>query len=238
MISQRLRLKRSTRSVSHDSAGRMRGARMLVHELLERRALGRPPRGVVLGAGLRPERHVDAHLLQPRDVRLDLRHRIQRIVLAVDDVERRVDEVVAVHLAVGAVVGIAKHREAAVERQVRRPRVRLLQRHVIDAGAAVGNAGEVDLRLVDVVLALQRIDGAQDVVDLLFIPPLRGDPAARMQIDLLLALDAVRRAAAPAWVGGPAPARSATDGRRRRAAARAAATSAPDRNRPAPRRRC
>ena len=70
--------------------------------------------------------------------------------LAVDDVKRRVDQVVAVQLAVGAVVGIAKHRQAAVERQVRRPRIGFLERHVIDTGAAVGDAGEVDPGLVDV----------------------------------------------------------------------------------------
>ena len=171
--------------------GGMGHARVLAHELLERLALGRPPRGVVPGAGLRPEHVCHAQRLEPLDVRLDLVNRIERIVLAVHDVERRIRQVVAVHLAVGAVVGMANHGDAAVERQVRRPRVRLLERHVIHARAAVGNAGEVDARLVDVVLALERIDRPQDIVDLLFVPPLRRRPAARVQIDLFLSRDAI-----------------------------------------------
>ena len=81
---------------------RMRLPGVVVNELLERRALGGPPRGVVSGARLLTEYEVDAHFFQPRHVRLDLGDGIELIVLAVHHVEWRSDEVVAVHLAVGA----------------------------------------------------------------------------------------------------------------------------------------
>lgn len=173
---------------------RMRHARMLTHEFLVLLPLRRPPRGIVAGTGLRAEYQRHAHRLEPLDVRFNLVNGIQVVELAVDDVERHIHEIVAVHLAVGAILRTADHGDAAIERQVRRPQRGLLQRHVVDAGAAVGNAGEVDVRLVDVVLALQRVDSAQDVVDLFLVPPLRRGPAARMQVDLLLALNAIGRA--------------------------------------------
>ena len=60
-----------------------------------------------------------------------------------------------------------------------------------NAGAAVGDAGDVDARLVDVVVALHAVDEPQDVVDLIGVPPLRLRPSARVQHDLARARNAI-----------------------------------------------
>ena len=89
---------------------------------------------------------------------------------------------------------------------------------------------EIDLRLVDVVLALDAIDQRQDVVHLRRVPPRRFTPAERVRDDLRLAGQPVGAA--------PAALPRGSGDRRRRAAAPAAASGAPGRRWLAPRCSC
>ena len=169
-------------------------------------------------------------VLQRLEVRRDARRRIQGIAHPVDDEERPVDEVRDEQLAVGAGRRIRQHAEVADERQERREQRRLAHGEEVGAGAAVGGAGEVDVRLVDVVLPLHAIDERQDVVDLRAVPPRRLAPAERVHDDLRLAGHAV--AAAPAALFRVLSIDAAMQLHAQRPAA------APGRSPPAPRWRC
>src|SRR5688572_18899285 len=86
-------------------------------------------------------------------------------------------------LAVGADVGVGKHRWMAVERHAGGPRRRGAHPEVIHAGAAVRDPGHVHARFIDVVVALHAIEQAEQVVELRRRPPFGSGPGARMEHD-------------------------------------------------------
>src|SRR5262245_19326153 len=169
----------------------MRLTRMRREKRLVASPLLRPPLHVVASVGIDLELLRHAGLLEHRNERLDRRSRIQRILAAVDDVQGTVHEVADIQLPVGTRVGVGNHQRMAIERHACRPRRRLTHREEVDAGAAVGDAGDVGARLVDVVVAFDARDQVRDVLHLTRVPPLRQRPRAGMQHDLASALNAV-----------------------------------------------
>ena len=134
-------------------------------------------------------------VLQVLHVRLDEPHRIQRISPAVDHEERLVAKIVREQIA-GVDVRAAQHHDVAVERQEARVRRRVAHRDVVRAGAAVGDAGDGDAILVDVVGALDGVENRAEILELRSAPPRRVVPAVRQDVDLLGAgerADACRR---------------------------------------------
>ena len=193
----------------------MRRARMRVDEHLVKRALLRPPVRVVLVVAHDVVDRRDAGLLHRID---DGRHgvgRIERIVIAVLDVERAVREIAEVEVPLDARVAIGEHQRLAVDGHARGPRVRLTQREKVGAGSAVRNSGDISLRFVDVIPSLHLVEQAEDAVNLALVPPRVVIRCLRLDINLRLASDALRlglpaglrRTGAAASVAGP-PCRS------------------------------
>src|SRR5438132_12614311 len=78
------------------------------------------------------------------------------------------------------------------ERQARGPGIRLAQRKEVRASTAVGDSGDIGLRLVDVVLPLHAIEQREDVVHLADVPPGVLIGGLRLDVNLRLAGDARR----------------------------------------------
>ena len=112
---------------------------------------------------------------------------IQRIVITILNVERAVREIAQIQIAVDARVAVGEYERLAVERQARRPGVRLAQCEEVGTGAPIRNASQVRLRLVDVVLALDHVEQAEDVVDLARVPPGVLVGGLRLDVDLRFA---------------------------------------------------
>ena len=142
-----------------------------------------PPHRVVTGFGL----WVIADVDRRRKVfhkRLDFGRRVKTIAAAVDDEHRFVAKIVREDLAV-IDVAVGKDHDETIQRQKARIGRRIAHSDVIRAGAAVGNSSDDDAILIDVIHALDGIDNAPEVEDLIVAPPRRGIPGIRNHINLL-----------------------------------------------------
>ena len=138
---------------------------------------------------------------QVLDIWIDNAGGIHRIAPAVDDEQRLVQQVVGKEIAVGFSRFALQDHDEAVERQEARERRRFPHRRVISAGSAVGDTGQHDTVLVDVVRPLHHIENRTKVVDLAAAPPRCVSPGVRHDVDLFGARQACVRSGARRCVG-------------------------------------
>ena len=156
-----------------------RVAHMFFLEALDGRAFFGQPAGIVAAVGNDPEDVVNIGPCHQVDEWLDARRRIERVILAIDDVERLAGQIVEGQGVAHAARRIAQHGQVAYVGQECGPFGGLQKRKEIGAGAAVRNAGHRHAIVVHVISLLEQVEDGGDVVGLIVEPPERFVPGGR-----------------------------------------------------------
>jgi len=180
----------------------MRITRMIGDEFLEHVFDLRPPLGVVFALRLRVIIDVDARAHEVPRERFYRARGVQAVQPAVHHEQWLVAEIIGKDVAVVDLI-VGEHHDETVERDDARKHSGVAHGDEVRAASAVGDAGERDVVLIDVVSALEPVDDRVQIEDLVVAPPGCVFPGVRKHINLFGARQRSNFAGPSRFIVGP-----------------------------------